>query len=142
MFPNLAALVCVVLGRFAVTKVSAFALSPYRILLRGGASSRQAESCRGRKSRGSAAIPLWGIAEWRDFDYGLPGSEPQIGVDAPNRGPPKPACILPFPFQDVLLQGETKQLRLYEDRFIKLFDDVMENHEGVVAMGLIVSSGG
>jgi hypothetical protein len=23
---------------------------------------------------------------------------------------------------------------LYEDRFIKLFDDVMQNHEGVVAM--------
>jgi hypothetical protein len=32
-------------------------------------------------------------------------------------------------------------LRLYEDRFIKLFSDVMENHDGVVAMGLLADSG-
>ena len=55
--------------------------------------------------------------------------------------PPKSVCLLPFPYQDVLLQGETKQLRLYEDRFIKLFQDVKDNYEGVVAMGLLAKSG-
>jgi len=50
-------------------------------------------------------------------------------------------CVLPFPYEDVLLQGETKELRLYEDRFIKLFDECMSKHCGVVAMGLLAESG-
>jgi len=29
-------------------------------------------------------------------------------------------CVLPFPYEDVLLQGETKELRLYEDRYVLL----------------------
>jgi Lon protease-like protein len=49
--------------------------------------------------------------------------------------------VLPFPFTEVLLQGETKQLRLYEDRFIQLFDYCMERHSGVVTMGLLAESG-
>ena len=49
--------------------------------------------------------------------------------------------MLPFPYEEVLLQGETKQLRLYEDRFIQLFDTCMNEHCGVVAMGLIATSG-
>jgi Lon protease-like protein len=55
-------------------------------------------------------------------------------------------CILPFSLAEALLQGETKQLRLYEKRFIKLFDDCMTSNSGggnggggVVAMGLIAS---
>lgn len=56
-------------------------------------------------------------------------------------GAPKEICILPFPYEEVLLQGETKQLRLYEDRFIKLFNHCMEKHSGVVAMGLLAESG-
>ena len=39
------------------------------------------------------------------------------------------------------MQGETKQLRLYEERFIELFDYCMENHSGVVSMGLLAESG-
>ena len=35
------------------------------------------------------------------------------------------------------MQGETKQLRLYEERFTKLFDDVSENYEGTLGMGLL-----
>jgi hypothetical protein len=81
------------------------------------------------------------MSEWRDlmFDYPGTGDDRRLGME--QDGPPKSICILPFPFTEVLLQGETKQLRLYEERFIKLFDDVMENHGGVVAMGLLADSG-
>jgi len=39
------------------------------------------------------------------------------------------------------LQGETKQLRLYEDRFVELFETAMEKHRGVLAMGLLADTG-
>jgi len=55
---------------------------------------------------------------------------------------PREICVLPFPYQDVLVQGETKELRLYEERFIKLFDKSMSNHGGVIAMGLFASETG
>jgi hypothetical protein len=48
--------------------------------------------------------------------------------------PSREICVLPFAYTEVLLQGETKQLRLYEDRFIQLFDYAMEQHGGVIAM--------
>jgi Lon protease-like protein len=83
---------------------------------------------------------LCDIHKWRDIDFGFPGGNPPVGAEA---GPlPKSICILPFDYREVLLQGETKQLRLYEDRFIKLFDDCMQNHGGLVAMGLLASSSG
>ena len=95
------------------------------------------------RSASSSSSPssssLCGISEWRDLDFNLPGTgDRQLGR---NSAPPKSVCLLPFPYQDVLLQGETKQLRLYEDRFIKLFQDVRDNFEGVVAMGLLADSG-
>lgn len=91
--------------------------------------------------RGSLTTRLFGIHEWRDVFFDLPGSgnDRRLGVE--DSAPPREICILPFPYTDVLLQGETKQLRLYEDRFIKLFDDCMENHGGLVAMGLLADSG-
>lgn len=54
----------------------------------------------------------------------------------------KSVCLLPFPAEEGLLVGQTKQLRLYENRFLELFDECMEKHEGVVAMGLIDESAG
>ena len=90
------------------------------------------------RNQDSCSWSLFGISEWRDLDFGLPGKDGHFGL---NTAPPKSVCMLPFPYQEVLLQGETKQLRLYEDRFIKLFQDVMDNHEGVVAMGLLADSG-
>jgi Lon protease-like protein len=87
------------------------------------------------------ASPLFGISEWRDsiFDYPGTGDDRRLGTE--SGGAPKEICILPFPYDEVLLQGETKQLRLYEERFIKLFDCCMDNHSGVVAMGLLADSG-
>ena len=84
---------------------------------------------------------LCGISEWRDLEFDVPGTGNDRRLGREQGGPPKSICILPFPYEEVLLQGETKQLRLYEDRFVKLFDDAMQNHEGVVAMGLIAKSG-
>lgn len=73
------------------------------------------------------------------FDFPGTGDDRRLGIEQ-AQVPPKEICILPFPFADVLLQGETKQLRLYEDRFIQLFDTCMKKHAGVVAMGLLASS--
>lgn len=49
--------------------------------------------------------------------------------------------ILPFPFTDILLQGQSTQLNLYEQRFHDLFDDSLMNHHGMVAMGLLAGNG-
>ena len=73
------------------------------------------------------------------FDYPGTGDDRRIGTE--QGAPPREINILPFPYDQVLLQGETKQLPLYEDRFIKLFDDTMENHCGVVSMGLLADTG-
>jgi Lon protease-like protein len=86
-------------------------------------------------------LRLWGISEWRDLVFNFPGSGDDRRLGREQGAPPREVCILPFPFTDVLLQGETKQLRLYEDRFIKLFETSMQKHEGVVAMGLLADSG-
>lgn len=51
-------------------------------------------------------------------------------------------CVLPFPLGDALIQGETKELCLYEERFHKLFQKSTIDHGGVVAMGLLAPPGG
>jgi Lon protease-like protein len=84
---------------------------------------------------------LFGISEWRDLMFDFPGTGQDRRLGKETSGPPKEICILPFPYAEVLLQGEQKQLRLYEDRFIKLFDYCLEKHEGVVAMGLLADTG-
>lgn len=94
--------------------------------------------------RSRPSVRLNGVNEWRDtfFDIPSPSAKDEgllSGLD--DSGIPREVTVLPFPYEDVLLQGETKQLRLYEDRFIQLFDECMEKHNGVVAMGLIADSG-
>lgn len=46
-----------------------------------------------------------------------------------------------FLLLDLLLQGQRTQLNLYEDRFHKLFQDAMDNHSGMVGMGLLAGNG-
>jgi hypothetical protein len=84
---------------------------------------------------------LFGISEWRDLWFDYPGMLDDSRWGTRSEPPPKEICILPFPYNEVCLQGETKQLRLYEDRFIQLFDHSMEKNGGVVAMGLLAESG-
>jgi hypothetical protein len=88
-----------------------------------------------------SATRLWSLSEWRDLVIDYPGTGDDRRIGKEQGGLPKEICILPFPYQEVLLQGETKQLRLYEDRFIQLFDESMNHHCGVVAMGMMATSG-
>jgi Lon protease-like protein len=97
---------------------------------------------RGQSAVTTATTTLFGIAEWRDTDFDLPGARDRpLGLASSATTPPRPVCLLPFPYSQVLLQGETKQLRLYEDRFLQLFQTVREKHCGVVAMGLLADTG-
>ncbi|KAL7533449.1 hypothetical protein ACHAXR_007326, partial [Thalassiosira sp. AJA248-18] len=92
---------------------------------------------------------LHGIQEWREqaleSKYTLDSYQQ---IQQSNKSPaspesPVPALlpILPFPFSDILVQGQTKQLNLYEKRFHDLFTDAVENHCGMVGMGLLAGNG-
>jgi len=65
-----------------------------------------------------ASSSLHDIAEWRDLVFNFPGTGDDRRLGMEEGAPPKEICILPFPFPEVLLQGETKQLRLYEERCV------------------------
>lgn len=88
---------------------------------------------------------LYGIQEWRDQayeeHYTLEAYQ-QANTDQQQQ-PKIPATvpILPFPFTDILMQGQRKQLNLYEKRFHDLFTDAMDNHHGMVGMGLLLGQG-
>lgn len=87
-----------------------------------------------------AATSLHGLSEWREealstaytLDaYTSSANAPKVVGSVP---------ILPFPFHDILLPGQTKQLNLYEERFHVLFDEATENHS-VIGMGLLAGAG-
>ena len=71
----------------------------------------------GRIAKASSSTRLNDISEWRDIMFDDNNSLSDV-VDYENKddGPLREVCILPFPCSDVILQGETKELRLYEDR--------------------------
>jgi hypothetical protein len=54
---------------------------------------------------------------------GFPGTGNDVNqrLGADGTGLPKSVCVLPFHYTDVLLQGETKQLRLYEEHLLNYF---------------------
>jgi len=95
------------------------------------------------------------INEWRDasfdsiqstatenFSYISGDDGSKIGIlDATALGK-RPICVLPFPYDDLIVQGQTKQLRLYEDRFIELFEKCQNEHYGMLCMGLLTDSSG
>ncbi len=91
----------------------------------------------------ASSTSLYGIQEWRDqayeehytleiFNQVNPDTPPLILATVP---------ILPFPFTDILMQGQRKQLNLYEQRFHDLFQDAMDNHHGMIGMGLLLGRG-
>lgn len=104
---------------------------------------------------------LNGIHEWRDQALELKyntldsydekrsssssaGNNASSSSSSPTTTPPPPAAILPvlpFPFSDVLLPGQRTQLNLYERRFHDLFQDAMDNHCGMMGMGLLAGNG-
>lgn len=134
--------------------VSAFGASPAckhwrphhkkQMIPRTSTGSRSPSTCSTRRSNtccgpSTSRTQLWDISEWRDTMYDV--KVENVNHDSFDVSPPREVCILPFPFDEVLLQGETKELRLYEERFISLFDDAMDNYGGVVAMGLLAENG-
>ena len=97
---------------------------------------------------------LFGIAEWRDTvrnpSPGIPqrpivsattSSAAKVSNKDGSYALPREICVLPFSYEECLVQGQTKEIRLYEDRFLKLFDYCTTHHSGVVAMGLLADTG-
>lgn len=85
------------------------------------------------------------LSEWRDlfFDEAAkPQTVKDIMQEQNLEGPAREICVLPFPLNDVILQGETKELCLYEERFHNLFEKAQNSHHGVVAMGLLAPPAG
>jgi hypothetical protein len=74
--------------------------------------------------RTSTSDPLFGIAEWRDtlLDQ-FPGTKGRTLPITPGSSPkasnalPHEICVLPFSHEDCLVQGQTKNLHLHEDRY-------------------------
>lgn len=102
-----------------------------------------------RTKNNKKLIEMYGINEWRESE-----SSNSVCVMENNNGKndlamamklndgtilPREICLLPFPYNDVLLQGETKEIRLYEDRFIELFEKSMKDHGGIIGMALLVN---
>mmetsp|Transcript_8781 Transcript_8781/g.10257 ORF Transcript_8781/g.10257 Transcript_8781/m.10257 type:complete len:416 (-) Transcript_8781:482-1729(-) len=85
------------------------------------------------------------LSEWRDL-YFDETQKPSIVNDVMEQqnveGPAREVCIFPFALNDILIQGETKELCLYEERFHNLFENAQNSHAGVVAMGLIAPPAG
>ena len=102
-------------------------------------SPRPSRSIMGCSS--SSTTALKDISEWRDQWYTYPGTGDDRTLGKESSGTPREICLLPFPFDEVLLQGEQKQLRLYEERFLKLFEHASKKNCGVVGMGLCAEAG-
>ena len=118
----------------AVHGVKAFVPGLPATVIAGGRVASSFSTCRNPTG-------LNDINEWRDTVFDLQIENDSDDDKLFDASPPREICVLPFPINDCLLQGETKQLRLYEERFLQLFDDAMDNYGGVVAMGLIADQG-
>jgi hypothetical protein len=91
---------------------------------RGGVTEFRRSSTQPKRSRSST--PLFGIVEWRDalLDQFLriKGRIVPItpGTPKASNAFPYEICILPFSHEDCLVQGQTKNLHLYEDRCVTI----------------------
>eukprot|EP00554_Chaetoceros_debilis_P000280 CAMPEP_0194083994 /NCGR_PEP_ID=MMETSP0149-20130528/10944_1 /TAXON_ID=122233 /ORGANISM="Chaetoceros debilis, Strain MM31A-1" /LENGTH=442 /DNA_ID=CAMNT_0038766515 /DNA_START=162 /DNA_END=1487 /DNA_ORIENTATION=+ len=94
------------------------------------------------RTSSTTATQLNDMSEWRDLMLDPPNALTGLELEDYQQGSLKEVCILPFPLSDTLIQGETKELCLYEERFHKLFTKSMEEHGGVVAMGLLAPPAG
>lgn len=98
-----------------------------------------------QQHRRTTPTSLNDLSEWRDLFFD-DSQKPAVVDDALRQqnleGPAREVCIFPFPLDDMLIQGETKELNLYEDRFHQLFEKSRSSHSSVVAMGLIAPPSG
>jgi hypothetical protein len=63
-----------------------------------------------------SSTKLFDLSEWRDIMFDSPELIGGSGKTDDEEGPLREICILPFPLDDALIQGETKELCLYEER--------------------------
>lgn len=110
-----------------------------RTRMRTGFGLRMPGDCR---SISSTSTRLNDVSEWRDLMFEPPATLSDLDMEDHQEGPLREICILPFPLEDTLIQGETKELCLYEERFHKLFTKSTNEHGGVVAMGLLAPPAG
>jgi len=82
------------------------------------------------------------LSEWRDLIFEIPLKLQELTLEDYQEGPLRQICILPFPLDDTLLIGETKELCLYEERFHKLFEKCTQDHASIVAMGMMAPPAG
>lgn len=82
------------------------------------------------------------LSEWRDLIFEIPLKLQEVTLEDYQEGPLRQICILPFPLDDTLLIGETKELCLYEERFHKLFEKCTQDHGSIVAMGMMAPPAG
>jgi hypothetical protein len=85
---------------------------------------------------------LHDISEWRDLIFEVPLKLQELPLEDYQEGPLRKVCILPFPLDDALLIGETKELCLYEERFHKLFEKCTQDHASIVGMGMMAPPSG
>jgi hypothetical protein len=85
---------------------------------------------------------LHDITEWRDLIFEVPSKVQELPLEDYQEGPIRQVCILPFPLDDTLVIGETKELCLYEERFHKLFEKCTQDHASIVAMGMMAPPAG
>jgi len=106
---------------------------------------RQNKRRRRRQQRQRQPTSLYDLSEWRDlfFDENdKPARVNKVMKEQNMEGPAREVCILPFPIEEALIQGETKELCLYEERFHRLFEKCQNSHGGVLAMGLLAPPAG
>eukprot|EP00581_Thalassiosira_minuscula_P007832 CAMPEP_0183705538 /NCGR_PEP_ID=MMETSP0737-20130205/2586_1 /TAXON_ID=385413 /ORGANISM="Thalassiosira miniscula, Strain CCMP1093" /LENGTH=480 /DNA_ID=CAMNT_0025932693 /DNA_START=90 /DNA_END=1529 /DNA_ORIENTATION=- len=94
------------------------------------------------ENNGRTSTRLRGIQEWRDealsSKYALDSSLQQY---PPLDSSSSIQATIPILIHstNILLQGQRAQLNLPEQRFRDLFQDVMDNHCGVVGMGILLA---
>jgi hypothetical protein len=72
---------------------------------------------------------MFGIAEWQDL---------QVSEEEPMT---KPVNILPFPSKEIMLQGQTRYLQFVEKEHVRLFQQSLDENEGIFGMGLLMHDG-
>ena len=81
------------------------------------------------------------IAVAAGLHHQLRAGAPRMDATAWSASEVDEMCLLPFGLEEALLPGETKQVHLYEARFLQLFEEAESKHASCVGQLLITPSG-
>jgi hypothetical protein len=99
------------------------------IALIGAASAFVAPS----KATSRLSVAAFGITEWRDLDV----LEASVAVEQIGEPTVRNIPLLPVDSSQVLLQGQTLHLQLFEDDEIRLFQKALDHNGGIFGIGLM-----